>query len=136
LAAENAIALLQRGIKGGGYLGPEAPIGDVYSIHRLDLPAGADAAAAEDALLKIPQDKGIPIIHRIVVLLTCEGTALNAVFIGQGLQLASAAHLAGHTVLGMIGKEEFQDEPAGVTDRRGIGLHLHPLRHGEGAGWL
>ena len=63
LSAEDAVAVLQAGVKGSGHLGAEAAVHHGDGVDRLDLIAGADAAAAADALLHVPQDEGIALIR-------------------------------------------------------------------------
>ena len=136
LSAKDAVALLQAGVKRGGYLGAKAAVDHRDGVDRLDLVAGADAAATADALLHVPDDKGVAVVKGILVLFAHEGGLFDAVLVDQILQLAVAAHLAGHAVLGMVGEEQLQHEFAGRADLGGFGLHLHPFGDRKGAGGL
>ena len=136
LPAEDAVAVLHAGVKGSGHLGAESAIHHGEGVDRLDLVAGANAAAAADALLHVPQDEGIALIGGEQVAFADKRRLLDSVLVDQILELAMAAHLAGHAVVGVVGEKQLQDELAGGAHLGRIGLDLHPLGDGEGAGGL
>jgi hypothetical protein len=69
---------------------------------------GANAQAAEYALVHIPNDKGVAVIQRIAVPGSFERTALDPITVTVLGQTAIAQLLTRHTIKGMVGNQQFQ----------------------------
>ncbi len=137
LAAAFAAGIEHVLVSAGHQLGLEPAIGKAPDVPVLDLAAGADTAAAEDALVAIDEDE------RIGIGVDVPGVPApilfgprDSVVVYQVLQLAVAVDLADHAGVGMVGEEHLQHEFA----RRGCvgaaGVYHHALEHRGGAGRL
>ena len=105
--------------------------------HRLGFVAGSHAAAAEHALVVVPNDGHGQVIHIVLVHGACKAVPiLNAQIQAELLQLAVLVAHAGKALLVVIGKQQLQVDLAGFADGGGIGLHHHSLAHGQHASGL
>jgi hypothetical protein len=95
------------------------------------LAAGPNASAAQDAPVVIHDeilprpvdgDLGIGVLIDPVI---------HAVAVGQGLELAVAAHLAEHAVMIPLGEKHLEDELSFLDDFGRFCFDLHALCHGE-----
>ncbi len=134
LAAVGAGGFFQALIKGWGHGGAEAAVDKAVDMHALALAAGADAAAAQDALVLVADQRGIVGIQRDILLLADKPDVAQTQLGGDGLQFAVEVALAGETVLGMIGQQEFHHHFAACAYRRGIGADHHAFVHRIDAG--
>jgi len=98
-AAEIAFRIDIIGVEGRSDLGPGAPPGEIEDLVDLDLVAGPDAAAAEDALVQIPGDHGIGQFMFVAGMLDVETGGFDLQPVNEILEIAVAVLFAGQAVV-------------------------------------
>ena len=104
---------------------PAAVLAEV--VDALDLRADPHAAAAEDALLAVADDRVAGEVQGEPFPPALEVPRADAHRVGQVLQLAVAVALAGLAIHGVIVQQQLDDVAAGLADFGRVGLHLHPF---------
>ena len=98
------------------------------SLHPLDLVADIHAAAAQDALVGIPDDGEYALVSTGYSFLSpWKRTAADVVLVGQGPQLAVLVARAGGTLERVVREQQLQVHPARGADRWRVGLDHQPL---------
>ncbi len=109
-AAEIAVGIDIVGIEGRTDLGPGAAHGEIENLVDLDLVAGPDAAAAEDAFVEIPLDHGVGLFDFIAGGVDVEAGLFDPEPVDQVLQFAGAVLFAGQAVVIPGGPEQLDDQ--------------------------
>ena len=102
----------------------------------LQVDAGAHAAPAADALVHVAHDRVARGVDRRRLLGVAEAEEVDAVLLGQGLELAVAVALAGVAVAVVLGEQQVEHVAARQAHLRRVGVDLHLVGHREGAGRL
>ena len=89
--------------------------GEIEDLVDLDLVAGPDAAAAEDALVEVPLDHGVGLFDVVAGGIDVEAGLFDPQPVDQVLQFAGAVLLAGQAVVIAGGPEQFDDQSLGVA---------------------
>ena len=128
LAAEGAVGVCQRPGPGHADGGAGTGAHQVPDVHTLDLVADLDAAHTADAAVFKPHHGGAeirlngPQVLDIVV-------AQQVIVVGELLELAVAAAGALGTADVVLGQQQPQVHPAGLTDPGGVGVDHDALGH-------
>ncbi len=133
LPAVDADGVGQRDVLEGGDLHPVGAVGGLQHPHLLHVDAGAHATAAADALVHVADDRVARVVHGHGVLHVAEAELVDAVLLGQGLQLAVAVADAGVAVAAVLGEQQVEHVAAGDAHRLGVGVDLDGRGDGIGA---
>ena len=104
------------------------------TVNALPLRAHPDATTAEDALVGVANDAGAGQVLLVVLTLAGEVAMTNAHGVGQTLEFAVAVALTGVTILRMVVEQQFDDVTPGLAQVLRVGMDLHAVGHGTGAG--
>jgi len=99
----------------------------------LNLATHSHATPAEDALLRVAQDRGAGQVLLVTLPVSLEETLADAHRIGEPLQLAVAVPLAAIAVRRVIVKQQLHDVAPEPEHLRGVRVHYHPVRDGKAA---
>ena len=131
LAAEHAVAFLDASVVAYINPGAAAGAGQVPNVHVLHLVTNLDAAHALDALVGIAVEREVPRPkrpHPGDQVARVRGIQ-NSQVVGNVLQVAVAAALAGSAVAVVLAENQLDVDLAGTAHPRGVGADHHPLKH-------
>ena len=134
LAAVDAFRFRKLPVKGWGYDHIGATVDEVDGSHMLDLVAHADAVAAEDALVHIPDNGGRGVIDLIIGPVVLKTDIVKAEPAGQGLELAFLVLFTDGAVPAVGGQQKLQDHFPVVVQLGRIGADHHFILGRCGAG--
>ncbi len=134
VAAENAGAVFQAGVQPRGDLRFKAPVGEGVDVGSHLLRTHVNTPAAQDALVVVPDEKGIVFIGIVVFDIPLVRASLHPVLVSVGLQAAVPCLLTGKAVFRMVGQQKVQDLPAGLYYPGRFRSHHHPFPDGGAAG--
>ncbi len=130
VSAEDARGLLHGPIEGGRDLCVKPALGLIDCLAVLQLMTDGHAPSAEDTLVVVPFEEGIGCPDGVVVFISHKSWFPDAKLIGVFFELAGAALLAGHAVIGMIGEQKLDDQFPGIQHPLRIGTNDHLVGHG------
>jgi hypothetical protein len=96
-------------VVGRGDFRLEPPFGKVHGPHPLDLVTHPDAPSAEDALVVVPFQQGVDILNFMHRFFPFKAHLGEAEFIGQVLQFTPSVLFTDHALIGVVGKDQFDD---------------------------
>ena len=134
LAAVDAEGLCNLLVEGGHHHGVGAAEGEAQCADALELVAGADTVAAEDALVGIADDGGGAGVHLVDLSGVGKADLGDAQTVGQHLQITFAALDAGGAVAAVGGQQQLQNQLAVALDAAGVGENHHAVPGLLGAG--
>ena len=127
LAAGDTVYLGQIPVKGRTDVGGEAPLIAADDAYLLELPAGGDAPAAEDALGVVPHQVEGALLQLGTETVVGVAHRVDTQVGGQLPQFTVGVAGTGEAVHPMVGEDELQGELPGVADLGSVGKDLHPL---------
>jgi hypothetical protein len=110
-------------------------VGHLQHADLLQVDAGADAAAAQDALVHVAHHGMAGLVHLVPRLVGMpEVEPVHSVFPGQVLELAIQVPGAGVAFAVVVGQQQVHDVATGLPHLGGVGLHRDGGGDGVGAG--
>jgi hypothetical protein len=137
LTAKGTITILYGGPHGRLNGGGDPPLLKIDGVIVRLLLADPNTTAAENALVHIPDVKGVGVLQAmgtIRVFGLGKTGLLNAQLISRILKLTLAVAGAGEAIQGMPDKNKLQHSLPGLQNPGGMGINHHPRSDGGGAG--
>ncbi len=98
--------------------------------------ADANAAATENALVRLKGNKVVIVAARQTGLVAVKATAVDIIAISQILESAGPGGFAAHAVVGVIGQQQREDVPPDSGQLGAFGYNFHARSHWGGTGGL
>ena len=116
-----------------GNYGLKAAVHRADGANLLHIAADGDAAAAQNALIRVADDGRGEVIQRIMDVLALKAVLLYAQLLRQILKLTVLTAHAGEALALVVGEDQLQHRLARLAHLRGVRLDDHALGHGHHA---
>jgi len=134
LTAVDATRDIQPFVKRGTDRRLGATIDKINTGNPLDFVANPDTFSAFDTLFGITNNGFAGRIDGIRVTVSEESSPADTERFGKFPKLAISIPFTKEAIVGMVGKEQFDDSSPGIDNAVGLGFNLHSGTHGKGAG--
>jgi hypothetical protein len=135
LTAVDATRHVQPFVKSGADGRFGTAVDEVDAGNALDGVADENAFSAFDTFVGIPDNRFAGRINRMMVSLSDESSSANAKCFGKFPKLAVSIAFAEEAIVGMIGKEQFDNGSSGIDHAVGLGFDFHTGGNRKDATW-